>query len=146
MSLCTMRALCAASRASATSMASGRRLSISRGRPAMRCLRVTPSRNSIAMKASPVLLANVVNRTNVCVVQSGSGLRLPYPQPCRQCHTAAAHLFDDAIVWELLGLKTERSGNFIWPLHEQQDCFFLFFLIFLNIHCLSSQVEICIPC
>ena len=41
---------CAASRASAISMASERNNSVSSGRPAMRCFSVMPSRYSMAMK------------------------------------------------------------------------------------------------
>ena len=51
MSRWTIPLPCAASSASATSMARGSRISRSRGRPAMRCFRVTPSRYSMAMKA-----------------------------------------------------------------------------------------------
>ena len=67
---------CAASRASAISMARSSTVSISTGLPAIRCLRVWPSSNSMAMKRPPVFLANFVDRTNVRMVQRGSGLCL----------------------------------------------------------------------
>ena len=40
----------------------------------MRCFSVTPSRNSMAMNALAVLLADFVDRADVGMVQSGSGL------------------------------------------------------------------------
>ena len=42
----------------------------------MRCFSVTPSRYSMAMKALPALLADVVNRADVRMVQRRSRLRL----------------------------------------------------------------------
>ena len=44
------------------------------GGPAIRCFRVSPSRNSMAMKALPILLANVVNRADIGMVERRSGL------------------------------------------------------------------------
>ena len=48
--------------------------SVSSGRPAMRCFSVTPSRNSMAMKAWPSLLADFVDGADVGMVQCGGGL------------------------------------------------------------------------
>ena len=87
MSRWTMPATWAASSASAMSMAMGNSSSISMGRPSMRCFRVWPSRNSMAMKAVTVLFADVVNRADIGVVEgrsrlgfalkTGQGLRIP---------------------------------------------------------------------
>ena len=46
------------------------------GLPAMRCFKVIPSRNSMAMNGLPVLLANFINRADVGMVQCGCGLGL----------------------------------------------------------------------
>ena len=75
MSRWTMPLACAASSASAISMAKSSTASISSGVPAMRCFSVTPSRNSMAMKASPSLLADFVDRADVRMIQGGGGLR-----------------------------------------------------------------------
>ncbi len=50
-----------------------RQNSVSSGRPAIRCFSVTPSRNSMAMKALPILLTDVVDRADVGMIQGGSG-------------------------------------------------------------------------
>src|SRR5580704_12777107 len=65
----------AASRASAISIVRDRTVSISIGRPAMRCFSVRPSRNSMAMKAWPSW-SDIVDRADVGMVQGGSGLGL----------------------------------------------------------------------
>ena len=44
------------------------------GRPAIMCLRVTPSRNSITMKVLAVVLADVMDRADVGMVESGRSL------------------------------------------------------------------------
>ena len=53
MSRCTIPSACAASSASAISIDSGKMLSSSIARPAIRCFSVIPSRNSMAMNAWP---------------------------------------------------------------------------------------------
>jgi len=54
---------------------SDRSVSRSSGRSVVMCFSVWPSRNSMAMKASPSLLADVVDGANVGMVQGGSRLR-----------------------------------------------------------------------
>ena len=56
-------------------MASDRIISISIGRP-MRCFRVMPSRNSMAMKALTVVLTDVVDGADVGMIQCRSSLSL----------------------------------------------------------------------
>ena len=94
-------------------------------RPAMRCFSVMPSRYSMAMNGSPVLLANLVNGADVRVIERRSRLRLALKtaeclrvrahfvrqelqgdktvQPCvlslvDDAHATAAKFFDDAVV------------------------------------------------
>ena len=49
--------------------------SVSNGRPAMRCFSVLPSRNSMAMKARPCCLADLINGADVGMVQCRCRLR-----------------------------------------------------------------------
>src|SRR2546422_513629 len=78
-------------------MATSSSVSVSNGRPAMRCLSVTPSRNSITMK-SAILLVDFMNCANVGMVQSRSGL----------CFTAKAAQ-DLSIFGHFVGQKLQRN-------------------------------------
>ena len=116
--------------------------SISIGRPAMRCFSVTPSRNSMAMKAWPSLLADVVNGADVGMVESGGGLgfALEAAESLRvsgdlvgqelqgdeaaelnvlglvdDTHAAAAEFLDDAVVRDGLADQGERIPAFGSP-------------------------------
>ena len=104
-------------------------------RPAMRCFRVTPSRNSMAMKRLPVVLANLVDGADVGVIQGGGGTRFAAEAFQRlrvlrdlvgeklerdkaaelgvlglvnHTHAAAAELLDDAVVGD--GLADHAQG------------------------------------
>ena len=125
MSRWTIPLACAASRASAISIASNKISDVSMGRPPIWCLSVIPSRNSMAMKACPSCFANVVNRADVGVVQcrcrlgftleagkslwvsgntSGRNLRATKRSQAgvlrfvNHAHTATAKFFNDLIV------------------------------------------------
>src|SRR5215469_9323113 len=67
---------CAASSASAISMAIGRSSSAGIRRRSIQCVKVTPSRNSIAIKAMAVFFADIVNRAYVGMVERRSSLSL----------------------------------------------------------------------
>ena len=56
-------------------MARATAVSISIGRPPMRCFSVMPSRNSMAMNRLPVVFTDFVDRADVGMVQRGGGLR-----------------------------------------------------------------------
>ena len=73
MSRWTMPAVWAASNASAISMPSVSSVSISSGRRAMRCLSVGAFQVLHDDEGAAVLLADVINRADVRVIQSGSG-------------------------------------------------------------------------
>ena len=51
-----------------------KQVSVSSGRPPMACLSVTPSRNSMAMKAWPFMLADLIDGADVGMVQRGRRL------------------------------------------------------------------------
>src|SRR5258707_3455660 len=63
-------AVCAASNASAISIARSSTFSSGSGLPEMPCFRVFPSRDSMAIKRLSVLLSDIVDRTNVRVIES----------------------------------------------------------------------------
>ena len=48
------------------------------GWPLMRCFRVWPSRNSMAMKGSPLLIVDFVDGADVGVIECGSGFGFPF--------------------------------------------------------------------
>src|SRR5215469_1016399 len=70
-----MPSACAASSASATSMAISSSRSVGTGLPVMMCFNVWPSRYSIAMKGMAVLVADFVDRADIGVIQCGGSAR-----------------------------------------------------------------------
>ena len=125
MSRWMMPSVCAASSASAISMASDRINSVSSGRPAMRCFSVMPIQKLHGDERLITVLADVVNRADVGVVERRGRLRFaPETFEClrvpgyvvrqelqgnetaelgvlglvNDAHPAAAELLDDAVV------------------------------------------------
>ena len=66
--------VCAASSASAISIPSDSRVSISSGRPAIRCARGNPVQKLHGDEGFAVLLADVVDRADIGMIQRGCGL------------------------------------------------------------------------
>src|ERR1039458_8957744 len=106
-----MPSVCAASSASAISMASDRMSSLSRGRPAMRCFSVTPSRNSMTRKGwsscCPIswmvqmlgwLRGDVIGQK----LQSDKAVEGAVFGLVYDAHTAATELLYDAVVRDSL--------------------------------------------
>ena len=71
----------------------------------MRCFSVMPSRNSMAMKALAVLLADFVDRADVGMVQGRSGLRFAL-ETCQRLRVLGYFIGQ-----ELQGDKTVSSAS-----------------------------------
>ena len=136
-----MPSLCAASSASAISMASARAISVSSGRPAIRCLQGQAIEELHGDETLSVVLADFVDGADVGMVERGRGARFAaesferlrilrdffgkefegYEASERRVfgfvdhtHAAAAELFDDAVVrdgWPITGAKSYVGGN-----------------------------------
>ena len=124
-------------------------VSMSSGFSAIRCLRVWPSRNSMAMKAFDFPLVNFVDGADVGVVESGGGTSLAAETFERlrivsyvvgqefqgdkaaeagvfrfiyDAHSAAAELLDDAVmrnVWPIMGNAADIFRSAVAP---KSDC------------------------
>src|ERR1700682_3158881 len=104
MSRWTIPSAWAASSTSAISMASESNVSLSSGWPVIMGFNVMPSMNSMANERTAVLLANVVDRANVGMVQGRSSL-------CLSLEAAEGlGIFSHLIGQELEGHEATQSG------------------------------------